>query len=116
MKYTRIYTGADGLSHFEDVDVPMTSISSSQQTSELIKATGVIFRASGADFDLSWHNAPRRQFVVRLEGTTEIVASDGTTRRFGPGDILLADDTTGKGHISRVLDNRPGKSLFIPLN
>jgi uncharacterized cupin superfamily protein len=115
MKYMRIYTGSDGLSHFEDVDVPMHSITISQQTSELVKATGVIFRETAADFDLNWHNAPRRQFVVRLEGRSEIVASDGTTRRFGPGDVLLAEDVSGKGHISRALNKKPGKSLFIPL-
>jgi uncharacterized cupin superfamily protein len=116
MKYTHIYTGSDGLSHFEDVDMPMTSGTSGSQASELMKATGVSFRTTGADFDLSWHNAPRRQFVVWLEGTSEIVASDGTTRRFGPGDILLAEDTTGKGHISRALNNQRGKSLSIPLD
>ncbi len=116
MKYTRLYTGPDGLSHFQDIEVPLTSGESGQYLSELIKATGVIFRVTGADYDYNWHNAPRRQFVVNLEGGVEIVASDGTTRRFGPGEIFLAEDITGKGHISRAVNNQPRKSLFIALD
>ena len=116
MKCTRIYTGPDRLSHFEDVDVPLASVTGGLQASELMKATSVSFRTTGADYDYSWHNAPRRQFVVRLEGASEIVASDGTTRRFQPGDILLAEDTTGKGHISRAVNNQPGKTVAITLD
>ena len=89
MKYTRMYTGPDGLTHFEDVEVPLIKAAGNQQRSELVKTTGIIFRETGADFEMTWHNAPRRQFVVRLEGGEEIVASDGTTRRFGPGSVLL---------------------------
>ena len=33
----------------------------------------------------------------------EIGIGDGTTRRFGPGDVVLADDMTGKGHTTRSL-------------
>jgi hypothetical protein len=43
-----------------------------------------------------------------------VECGDGTKRRFGPGDIMLADDTTGQGHITREID-APRKSLFIPL-
>jgi len=116
MKYTHIYTGSDGLSHFEDVDVPLASVTGGSQASELMKATGISFRTTGADYNYSWHNAPRRQFVIRLEGTSEIVASDGTTRRLQPGDILLAEDTTGRGHISRAVNNQPGKTVTITLD
>ncbi len=116
MKYTRMYTGADGLSHFQDVDVPLSGGKGGQHLSELFKASGVIFRVTGADYDYDWHNAPRRQFVVNLEGSVEIVASDGTTRRFGPGEILLAEDTTGKGHISRAVNGQPRNSIFIALD
>ncbi|MBM2825102.1 MAG: hypothetical protein HW402_766 [Dehalococcoidales bacterium] len=116
MKYTRLYTGPDGLSHFQDVEIPLDGGKSGQHLSKLIKATGVIFRVTGADYDYDWHNAPRRQFVVNLEGSVEIVASDGTTRRLGPGEIMLAEDTTGKGHISRAVNNQPRNSLFIALD
>jgi hypothetical protein len=52
--------------------------------------------------------------VVTLAGRAEVECGDGTKRRFGPGDIMLADDTTGQGHITREIE-APRKSLFIPL-
>ena len=68
MKVTRIYTGPDNQSHFEDVEIPLKDGSVVGRLSELIPATGVIFRETGGDYDLDFHNAPRRQYVVMLEG------------------------------------------------
>ena len=48
-------------------------------------------------------------------GPVEIEIGDGTRRVFHPGEILLAEDTTGQGHISRAVNGQPRKSLFIPL-
>jgi hypothetical protein len=45
----------------------------------------------------------RRQFMVKLRGTTELIASDGERRELGPGAVLLIDDTVGRGHYSRIL-------------
>ncbi|MGH7771163.1 MAG: hypothetical protein ACREQA_02875 [Candidatus Binatia bacterium] len=45
----------------------------------------------------------------------EVEIGDGTVRRFGPGDIMLADDTTGRGHITRVVGNTPRLYIQIPL-
>jgi hypothetical protein len=115
MKYTRIYADKNGESHFEDVDVVMKPAPSNTGTiSDMVAAKGVIFRSSGEYF-IDWHNAPRRQFVVNVTGTVEIMTSDGQTRRFGPGTVLLAEDVTGKGHTSRGLGTEERLSLFIPL-
>jgi len=115
MKYTRIYADTDGESHFEDVEVDMKQAPYNTGTiSEMIAARGVMFRLT-RDYFIDWHNAPRRQFVVNLTGTVEIVASDGEKRRLGPGSILLADDLTGKEHTSRGLGGEERLSLFIPL-
>ena len=116
MKITRIFTGSDGESHFEDIDVPLESIGGVDRRSELIKATGILFRETGAEYNHDWHPAPRRQFVVTLEGESEIVIGDGTKRQFAPGDILLAEDTTGRGHISRAVNNKPRKMIFVTLD
>ncbi len=116
MKVTRIYTGADGESHFEDIDIPLGESTESDRRSELIKTTGIIFRETGGEYDLGWHNAPRRQFVINLEGAVEIVVGDGSKRVLGTGDILLAEDTTGRGHISRAVNNQPRKSIFVTLD
>jgi len=117
MRVTRIFTGADGESHFEDMDIPLKDLGSVGAMSKLIEATGVVFRETGADYDLDWHNAPRRQFVLMLSGgEVEIEVRDGSKRRLGPGDILLAEDTTGRGHISRAVDDEPRVSIFITLD
>jgi uncharacterized cupin superfamily protein len=36
-----------------------------------------------------------------LSGEMEVEIGDGSKRRFKAGDVLLAEDTTGQGHITR---------------
>lgn len=115
MQYFRIYAGSDGESHFEDVDVPMTAREHSYELSAMAPATGVIFRRSAADEFIDWHPAPRRQFVITIAGEAEITASDGETRRVGPGSVMLAEDTAGKGHVTRTIGGRERLSIFVVL-
>ena len=115
MKITRLYTGQDGESHFEDLDIPLEEKAVADRRSKFLKAAGIIFRETSSEYDLDYHNAPRRQFVITLEGYVDIIVADGTKRRFGPGDIMLAEDTKGRGHISRAMNNQPRKCLFVTL-
>jgi hypothetical protein len=115
MKVVRIYTGADNQSHFEDLEIPLKDAGKTGFLSEMVKAKGVIFRETGGDYNYDFHPAPRRQYVVNLEGAVEIEVGDGTKRILGAGDILLAEDTHGQGHISRAVAGKPRKSLFIIL-
>jgi len=115
MKITRIYTGEDQRSHFEDLEIPMKDVGKGSFLSDLVKVSGLIFRETDGSYNLDFHNAPRRQYVVNLEGEVEIEVGDGSKRIFGAGEIFLAEDTTGQGHISRAVGGRPRKSLFIPL-
>ena len=113
MKATRVYTGDDGRSHLEDLDIPLAP-GRYGELSELVPVKGVMFRLTPVGAALDFHNAPQRQFVITLEGVVEIECGDGATRRFGPGGILLADDTTGQGHITREIEG-PRRSLFLLL-
>ena len=115
MRYFRIYADENGESHFEDVDIELEEQNPQSELSRLYPAIGVIFRRTPADQFLDWHPAPRRQFVVTLSGEAEIEASDGEVRRIGPGTIMLAEDVTGKGHITRGIGTEERLSLFIPL-
>jgi hypothetical protein len=115
MNYFRIYADADGESHFEDVAVEMGGQARGSELSEMYPAVGVIFRRSPADQFIDWHPAPRRQFVVTLSGAAEVEASDGEVRHIGPGTVMLAEDVTGKGHITRGRGTAERLSLFIPL-
>jgi hypothetical protein len=116
MKVVRVYTGDDGQSHFEDLDVPMESAGLGGRLSRLIAGQGVYFREVGGDYDLDFHTAPRRQFVVNLTGSVDITIGDGTTRRLGSGEILLAEDVSGQGHKSRAVDGQPRTCLFLPID
>ena len=116
MTVVRIYTGSDNQSHFEDVKVPLKATGKVGFLSDLMKATGVVFRETGGDYNYDFHTAPRRQYVVNLEGEVEIEVGDGTKRILRSGDILLAEDTTGQGHISRAVAGKSRKSLFITLD
>ncbi|MGI8854152.1 MAG: hypothetical protein ACR2JW_00245 [Thermomicrobiales bacterium] len=115
MHYFRIYAGPDGESHFEDVEIVLHGRPGGSEYSDLVPGSGVIFRRSPADQLLDWHPAPRRQFVITLSGEAEVEASDGEVRRIGPGTIMLAEDITGKGHITRGRGTEERISLFIPL-
>ena len=115
MQVTRVYTGDDGESHFEDVEIDLEDRGPMGRISALVAGKGVIFREVDGDYNLDFHNAPRRQYVVNLTGSVELEVGDGTQRLLGPGEILLAEDTTGRGHKSRAVGNQPRTCLFIPL-
>ncbi|MBM2824843.1 MAG: hypothetical protein HW402_507 [Dehalococcoidales bacterium] len=116
MKVTRLYTGPDNESHFEDLDIPLYGKAGISRRSEPRKTVEILFTENYTSATAEWHNAPRRQFVITLKGEGEIEIGDGTKRRFNPGDILLAEDTTGRGHITRVLNNQPRTIASIPLD
>lgn len=116
MKITRIYSGSDGQSHIEDVEIPLDDRGPIGALSSLHEATGIVFRETEGDYDLGFHNAPRRQYVVNLDASVEIETGGGVKRVLGPGDILLAEDLTGQGHRSRSVDGRPRRSIFVTLD
>ena len=116
MQYTRMYADESGESHFQDVDVPLAGTPGRPSSlSDVFKSSGIVFRHTAADYDLDFHTAPRRQFVVNLSGGVEIEVSDGEVRRFGPGTVFLAEDTTGRGHKSRAIDGQERLSIFVHL-
>ena len=116
MRVVRVYTGDDGESHFEDVDIEVASQGGIGRVSALIPGPGVMFREVDGSYDLDFHTAPRRQFVVNLRGSVDITVGSGETRRLESGDILLAEDTTGHGHRSKAVEGQPRSCLFIPID
>jgi quercetin dioxygenase-like cupin family protein len=96
MKVPRLYEDADGASHFDEFDVTMSPPPIS--LSAIQDANGVMFMGASGNQTMAPHRAPHRQFMIVLEGEWECTSTDGETRRFGPGGILLAEDTTGLGH------------------
>ena len=112
---TRIFTGADGLTHAEEIDIKLAPRGTSGELSEMLKVTGLQFRRTPPNYFVDWHPAPQRQYVITLSGRGEIELVGGKKIPLGPGHILLAEDVTGKGHISRGVGAEDRVSLFIPL-
>jgi hypothetical protein len=106
MKCLRIYADERGESHLAEADLPLTPVEVFPGTTLRVSAP---HRAASIRFVVKprglrvahWHTAPERQLVVWLSGWFEIEASDGDVRRLPPGAVVLAEDTWGKGHISR---------------
>ena len=110
MPLFRLYTGADGKSHVEPIAITKTP-----DWGKGLATTQISFREDPVGRFIDWHPAPRRQFVVTLSGESEIELEGGRKLRLGPGHILLAEDTTGQGHISRAIGSQDRLSLFITL-
>lgn len=116
MKITRIYTGTDNESHFEEIEIELESAGDIGKLSEKVNATGIIFRRTEPDYDYDWHNAPERQYIIMLDGAVDVELGDGTVRRFSTGDIVLVEDVTGRGHKSSAVNNEPRTSVFVTLD
>ena len=111
----RIFSDQNGDSHFEDLTIPMKDAGTIGSLSDPQQAISIIFRQVDPSYDYDFHNAPQRQYLVLLDGEIEIETSLGKKRKFKAGDILLMDDTTGKGHKTRNLQPIRRRSLFIVL-
>lgn len=116
MQVTHVYADANGESHFADLDIPLADGGPIGAMSERLPGHGVIFRETEPGYDLDWHCAPRRQYIVLLDGEIKLTVSDGETRRLAGGDVLLVEDTSGKGHQTRHTRSERRRSLFIPLD
>jgi len=81
--------------------------------SQPLKVERVFFRETAGHPPLGWHHPPRRQYLLMLEGEMEIETSDGSKRKIGTGQILLAEDTAGKGHLTRPADRTVAVALQL---
>jgi hypothetical protein len=120
MKYTRIYCDVDGESHFEDVYVEVAPVDFAPPASPLnlaapLEAERVVLCEFTAKWFGDWHPAPRRQFIFQMSGELEVQVSDGEIRRFSAGSLGLLEDTSGKGHLTRVVGNSGVDAVFVQL-
>jgi len=110
MQIVRVFAGGDGESHFEDV-APEEMVSIAKRLGE----GDIQLLSRQAPSFSDYHTAPRRQYVLHLLGTAEYETADGTKRQLGPGDILVAEDLSGHGHIARGLGEGQRYILAVPL-
>jgi hypothetical protein len=115
MHIVRIWADESGESHYQDIEIDVVPAGPLGRMSAPLPVTSMILRENDPAYDFDWHVTPRRQYIVMLAGLVEIQVSDGESRVFGPGDIVLVEDVTGKGHKSRSPDGKPRRSIFLPL-
>lgn len=104
-------SGDDGESHWGEIEVEIEG-EGPITISVTEPASGISFVHLEGEVSVDWHPAPRRQYVLTLAGEVEYEIGDGSRRTFGPGDVFLADDVTGRGHAARCTDLR---QAFVPL-
>ena len=115
MRIHNLYTDANGQSHFRDVEIEWAEERRGSKLSKRLPASGIIFRETEAEHDIDWHTAPRRQYIVNLDAGVKITASDGEARVIGVGEVILVEDTTGKGHLSQHVEGKIRHSIFVPV-
>ena len=116
MQIHNLYVDESGESRWRDIDVDFDQPSAGSLLSEAIPATGVIFRLVDATYDLDWHPAPRRQYIINLDAGVQITASSGETREIQAGEVVLVEDTWGRGHRSKALHGKPRHCIFVTLD
>lgn len=119
LKYTRLFADSTGASHFEDLEFTFTLIDFAPpappiSVSDIFDSDKVFVISSPSGWHGDWHPAPQRQFIFVLSGELEVEVSDGQVRRFGPGSVVLLEDTFGEGHISRMVSDVRGYVVVVP--
>ena len=118
--YVRLFSDRAGESHFENVKVELAPTEFAPGipnlfTSARLDSTKTSLFGAPAGWSASWHPSSGRHLFAVLTGTWEVIASDGEVRTFTKGDVLLVEDTTGKGHASRVISEEDSLALLVEL-
>lgn len=115
MKITRLSTGTDDCSHFEDIEIPFEPREAFGFFTLPEPAKAVFFREVRPGYVYPWHNVVCREYVIIIDGEAEIEVGSGEKRVFKKGDVLLAEDMTGQGHRTRVLGKKIWRQVFVTL-
>ena len=110
---TRFFTGPDGLTHAEEIEVKFAPGGGAYN---LLASSGVQLRRTPPGREIDYHPASRRQYVITLSGHAELVLSGGQTIQVGPGSIELAEDLTGKGRITRTVGTEDRVVILVPVS
>src|SRR4051794_27617113 len=111
----RLFSADDGQSRMEELALPLNPTRGGMADSALFGGGGFLVRHFPADMDTSWHTAPRRQLAVTIEGEGEMETADGQVLVLKPGVLVLLEDLTGVGHLTRARGNQERTALILPI-
>ncbi len=115
MKISRLFSDENGDSHFKEIEVELNDAGEIGRLSQQFPVDKIIFRENDGNYNFDFHNSPQRQFIVLLDGEIQIETSLGVKRNFKAGEILLVEDTIGKGHKTKSIDGKLRRSIFITI-
>ena len=116
VKIHRFFTGPDGLTHAEEIEVKFDMGDGGQGLYKFLSNSGAVLRRAPPGRVNDYHTASRRQYIITISGRAELVLSGGQTLKVGHGDIEIAEYTTGKGHITRTVGKEDRISIAIPVD
>lgn len=108
MAIYRVFSGADGESHIEDL-----RLADHPELGALVNVSEVRVQEFDGSRQMDFHPLPERRLIIHLSGEVEIGTSDGEKRVLRAGDIRLMDDVSGKGHSHHDLS--PSAAVYILL-
>ncbi|HEX3504039.1 MAG TPA: hypothetical protein VHU22_11670 [Xanthobacteraceae bacterium] len=115
IRCVRLWTGADNNSHFEDGVIALDQGARGDVLTGKLPVSTVSFQETASGGSFAWHDAPVRQLVITLAGTLDFETRGGEHFILQPGDILLAEDTSGGGHKWKLIDQEPWRRVYVVL-
>jgi len=120
VEYVQLYADMEGESHFQNHQIELTSTNFAPpapvlDVSPIEPAAGCGFARLAAGWVGDWHPSPKRQWIFFLAGAMEFKVSSGDVHRAGAGSAILLEDTSGKGHQSRVVSDDAAIIVIVQL-
>jgi hypothetical protein len=116
LTYVHVFADSAGASHFREERFAFSPGRDGNSSIHALEAKGgaTLLRLKAGAFE-DWHNAPQAWYLIVLQGASEVTTSDGQARQFGPGSVVLLDDTAGKGHQTRAIGKVDHIAAVIPM-
>lgn len=121
LNYIRISNDQNGETHFQDVTPALAAVDFAPpappfNVSPPMPSQRMLLASVPAGWVGDWHPTPQRQFAILLSGQLEVEVSDGELRRLGAGSVVLLEDVSGKGHLTRVVGDGEARLAFVQLS
>jgi hypothetical protein len=120
LRVCHIYSDDDGVSHFRETALPfrpapIAGLEDPPLALGIDSGPGAAFLRLAPRQMEEWHPAPRRVFLIPIQGASRVTVGDGMVKEFRPGDVVLMDDTTGQGHITEAIGDIEHIALIVPV-
>lgn len=119
-EYRHLYSDTEGESHCQNRQVELISTTyeppaPALDVSPIAPAVGCGFARLAAGWVGDWHPSPTRQWIFFLAGAIAFEASTGEVYYAKASSAILLEDTTGKGHCSRVIGDEAAVVVIVQL-